>query len=501
MSLEFPAILAIDDQPANLIALEAALKDCGYNLISACSGPEGLVRLHQHEFAAILLDVQMPIMDGFDCARIIRARGVDTPIIFLTAIHANESYAVRGYEAGAVDYLFKPLNADILRAKLAVFVDLFRKKKEIERQTSLLRESADRKYRDLVEGIRNGIVWTWPANNECLEYVSASAAGISGIANEVWLGEKNFILNNSHPDDREMVAQALAKLEETHEDVELEHRLVRPDHTLLWLHTTIRLANGSNGPEFRGLSVDITRLKVTEQSLRDMILIRDDFLSIASHELKTPLTPLQLQIEGFQRLSRRGDFRDVPTETLNRMLEVSAAQVDILARLVDQLLDVSRIKSGRLILQRAPTDLSQLVRKMIDVYHVAMERIPVEIDLPETLIGSWDGVRLEQIVGNLLGNAIKYGRKKPIKVQLKKLETTVELSVSDQGIGIPANAFDRIFHRFERAVSPNHYSGLGLGLFISQQIAQLHGGSIKVKSSVGAGSTFTLTLPLQSAHQ
>jgi PAS domain S-box-containing protein len=495
-----PLVLVIDDQPANLLALEATLKDCDYDVVTASSGKEGIALLCEKDFAAILLDVQMPEMDGYETALWVRARGIRTPIIFLTAIHASETHAMRGYEAGAVDFLFKPINTEILRAKLAVLVDLFRKQREIEIKSALMEEHANRRYRDLVEGIPNGIVWTAVLGSGKFSYVSASAENISGYPREDWMANKHFLMMHSHPDDVETLGSAIGTLSARGGDVELEHRFVRADGSVMWLHTTIRVADMDSYRELRGLSVDITSLKETEQSLRQTISIRDEFLSIASHELKTPLTPLQLQIEGFQRLSKRGELARLPDETLVRMLDVSASQVGTLSRLVDQLLDVSRIKAGRISMERAEMDLAALVRKVVALFHtnLTLGKIETTLDLPERLSGQWDAARLQQVVMNLIDNAIKYGRGRPIRIALKETGGAAELTIEDQGIGISADNQKRIFRRFERAVSTGNYSGMGLGLYITRQIVDLHGGEISVRSSPGKGSTFTLRLPSYS---
>ncbi len=478
--------------------LKAALEDCNFDLITAGSGKEGIEVLCERECAAILLDVHMPDMDGFETALWVRARGIHTPIIFITAIKQGQSYAMRGYEAGAVDFLFKPLNLNILRAKISVLVELFQRKREVEIKAVRNVESAERRYRDLVEGIPNGIVWTSIADNGVFNFVSSSAQKISGYPARDWSARRYFLIMISHPDDVETVGTAIGSLLAGAGHVDFEHRVIRADGTEMWMHTTIRTGEHRGDLEHRGLSFDITSLKKTEQSLRETIVIRDEFISIASHELKTPLTPLQLQIEGFQRLAKRGELHRMPPETVNRMLGVSAAQVDLLNRRVNQLLEISSIKAGKVTIEAREVDLAALVRKAVDLFEAnpTIKREDWKLNLAEEVKGHVDPDRIEQVLVNLIDNAIKYGLGKPIEITLRENAGHAEVTVVDRGIGIPAEDQQRIFKRFERAVSPSNYSGMGLGLFISRQIADLHEGIISVESRPNEGSAFKLSLPL-----
>lgn len=509
-------ILAVDDQPANLIALEAALKGCSYRLMTATSGEEAVAKAFAYEYAAILLDIQMPELDGFETAQLIRSfeRGRHTPIIFLTALSNDDKYIEKGYEVGAVDYIYKPINVSILKAKLEVFAELFRKSKELEfhssqsrrrerdeneKQIAEIKRDTQEQYRDLVEGIRNGIVWTAEAESLRFKFVSPQAEAILGYSISRWLDDSQFIWNRIPAEDRERLIAAIEKAKETNTNVEVEHRKMRADGTTLWFNTNLRCTFRQGATEIRGLCVDVTRLKETEKSLRDMVKMRDEFLSIASHELKTPLTPLQLQMESFIRLFSQGRLDKVPIDILTNMLETSSAQVSILSRLVDQLLDVSRITAGKLQLDRSQTDLVACVREVLSMFHedLATKGIEVVTHLPDHIFGLWDQSRLVQIVMNLVNNAIKYGNGTPIEIEASwPSRDFVSLRVSDSGIGIPQVDQARIFDRYERAVSPSNFSGLGLGLYITKQLVELHGGTIDVESKTDRGTTFTVTLPI-----
>lgn len=232
----------------------------------------------------------------------------------------------------------------------------------------------------------------------------------------------------------------------------------------------------------------------TLRELQTAIQARDDFLSVASHELKTPLTPLQLQIQAIERRPQG----EVPAWLLPK-LRVIRSQIERFARLVDQLLDISRIAEGRVQLELAPVDLGKLIHALVSRAETAGEisrsGSVVMLEGEVGVVGLWDRFRLEQIVGNLLSNAIKYGQSEPIVISWSASEGVATLRIRDHGIGIAAEDQARIFTRFERAVSVRHYGGFGLGLFIVRRLAEAMGGKVSVSSTLGQGSTFTVELP------
>lgn len=367
------------------MALQAAFKESGYELFEAHSGKQALTLATQHDFACVLLDVQMPILNGFETAKALRQipRSEVTPIIFVTAIHRSDEYEESGYVAGAVDYLFKPINTKILRAKVAIFVDMFLQSEEIRRKNQLLEEA-------------------------------------------------------------------------------------------------------------------IARTKENEQ-LRNALRARDEFLMMASHELQTPITPLYLQMQTFIQLFESGSDATVDREVLIRMLKTSQGQLERLSRLIKELVDVSRISAKKLQLSKSKMNLCELVSKVLRDFDIEIKQAGSEVSLecdPE-ISGEWDSFRIEQVIINLLTNALKYGAGKPISLKILKEENYAVVSISDHGIGIAPENHERIFDRFERAVSGDSYSGLGLGLFISQEIVNLHQGRIWVESELKKGSTFFVRLPLK----
>jgi signal transduction histidine kinase len=378
------SILMVDDRTEHLLALEVVLADFGLRLVRATSGAEALRYVLDEEFAVIILDVQMPIMDGFEVARLIktRDRSRHVPIIFVSAVSRDIESAYRGYEVGAVDFILKPLNPHVVRAKVAVFVELHRQREEIRRQ-------AER--------------------------------------------------------DRALEIERAARAE-----------------------------------------------------AEKAVMLRDEFLSIASHELRTPLSALELQVQSLQvQIERTGGAPD----RLPARVEIIARQVDRLSRLITQLLDVSRIRVGRLELDREEIELAEVAREVAARFAGELDRSGSEIvlDLPEGVMGFWDRSRLDQVVTNLLLNAIKYGGGKPITIALWHDGDSARLAIEDRGIGISAEDQRRIFGRFERAVSSRQYGGMGVGLFIVDQIVRAHGGEIAVRSALGEGATFVVRLPINRA--
>ncbi len=242
----------------------------------------------------------------------------------------------------------------------------------------------------------------------------------------------------------------------------------------------------------------VETLTVMKAELETAIRVRDEFLSIASHELKTPLTPMLLQLESLQCIL--GGSCDIDPSLCHR-LGVLKKQAGRLARLVDSLLDVSRISNGQLTLNLEPFDLTEMAWEIVERFAAEAEHAGcrLELEAPRSTEGQWDRLRMEQVLTNLISNALKYGPGRPIRVQVQPMEGTARLVVEDHGIGIAPENLGRIFGRFERAVSLRHYGGIGLGLYIAHQIVRAHGGSILVKSEPGRGSTFTVVLPMQPA--
>jgi PAS domain S-box-containing protein len=282
---------------------------------------------------------------------------------------------------------------------------------------------------------------------------------------------------------------------------------VRKDGTRFWANVIFSAVHDEQGTliGFAKVTRDLTdRMRAEEDRMRlakaeEAVRMRDDFLSIASHELKTPLTSMQLQVSGILRsLAKPGNAR--PDRLVERLTVVDA-QIGRMSTLVNNLLDVSRAASGELQIDPEACDLADVVRdaaaRLRDEATSAGSTLSLSLD--PSIPGQWDRLRIDQIATNLLTNAIKYGAGKPIDVVAKQEATGVTLSVRDRGIGIAADERERIFERFARAVSREHYGGLGLGLWIVRQIVDAMGGTIRVESEPDEGTTFVVHLPRRSS--
>ncbi|HEY4886440.1 MAG TPA: hybrid sensor histidine kinase/response regulator [Myxococcales bacterium] len=359
-----PSVLLVDDRPENLLALEGVLKPLGARLVKARSGEEALMHLLRDTFAVILLDVQMPRLDGLQTAELIKQREQTRhiPIIFITALSRETAYVFKGYEQGAVDYLLKPIDPDILRAKVRVFCDLY----------------------------------------------------------------------------------------------------VRGEH--------------------------ISRRAFESEA-------KDVFLADVIHELKTPLAAAKAQTQ--LALHQLGEHRtDAGT---GRALRLISQQIDRLSRLVGDLLEASRLESGMIELQPTEFDLTALLEEMRNRMQPLGDRHPIRVSAPERLLITADRDRLEQVIANLLSNAIRYSPDGgSIDVSAEIVGNRAHIEVRDQGLGIPKEHQQLVFERFGRAHG-SAFGGLGLGLAISKGIVERHGGRIWLESSgkPGEGSVFHVELPVR----
>jgi signal transduction histidine kinase len=248
------------------------------------------------------------------------------------------------------------------------------------------------------------------------------------------------------------------------------------------------------------VAVDNARLY---QNAKDAIAARDDFLSICSHELRTPLTSLKLQTQLSQRVLEKNKIVDPAMDRFKKFLENANGQIDRLVRLVEDMLDIARIRAGKLSLSPERMDLAIMVQEVLERFgpQITANGVKVSLRLDQGVLGTWDRFRLEQVFVNLLTNALKYGAGSAVEITAVNEGGAARLSVRDHGIGIDKANQQRIFERFERAVSKQNISGLGLGLFIVRQIVEAHGGTISVESEPGTGSCFTVDLPLQHLRE
>lgn len=527
MQLTAPVnILLVDDHPENLLALEAVLGKLGENLVRATSGEEALRCLLHQDFAVILLDVQMPGMDGFETATLIRSRprSRQTPIIFLTAFSTSDQLMSKGYALGAVDYLHKPLDPVILASKVTVFVDLFRKTQAIQRQAAQLEamnlelKQTEERFRSLSACSPVGI-FVLDMDGRCI-YSNPRYQAICGVSVTHSFGTSwiNFV----HPDDRERVFAAWADYVQEGQEYSMELRVLLPDQSERWVHvrSSPMLSDQQQLLGHTGTIEDITDRKQAEAD-RQQILheqtarreaeaanrMKDEFLAVLSHELRTPLNSML----GWSRLLRTRKFDEVTTD---RALETIERNAITQAQLIEDILDVSRIIRGKLRLNFHAVNLTEVVNAAIESVRPQAEAKGIEViaHLKTNQQVSGDAVRLQQVVWNLLSNSIKFtpeGGRVEISL-LDRLDSTpssdsatgsghVYIQVVDTGIGIKSDFLPYVFDRFRQADSTTTrlYNGLGLGLAIVHHLVELHGGRVEADSQgEDQGATFTVSLPL-----
>ena len=495
-------VLVVDDRTADLTAICAVLDLPGYAVMTARSGSDAIRLLFDHDFAVLLLDVNMPGMDGFELAAAIkqRERSRLTPILFLTAEGVDLKRIYRAYSVGAIDYLQKPVDSDVVRAKVAVFADLYRKELQLRRQAITLQEAerreraleraelqlaAERRYRNLAESIPE-IVWTATPDGQ-LDYCNRRFREYTGLDFETTRGLGFF--KAFHDADASEARRRWLDAVQHAAPFTAECRLRRADGVYRY-----HLCRAVPECDAEGRVLAWLGTFNDFHDLKQAIGARDEFMALASHELRTPLTALKLRLQSMQRAAP-------PSEPLATKLDGAMRQTNRLERLIDNLLDVSRITTGFLDIHPEQLDLVTTIREVTERFAVDAERagVAIELELPASLEGRWDRPRLEQVLTNLLSNALRYRERGPVRVRLTATATTVALEV-EGGSHIPEANLPRLFERFGRPQSMRSHGGLGVGLFLTRQIVEAHGGSIAVRSSKEAPPTFTLTLPISAAH-
>ncbi|WP_414753149.1 response regulator [Anabaena sp. CCY 9910] len=515
-------ILLVDDKVENLLALEAILERLGANLVRATSGEEALRCLLHQDFAVILLDVQMPGMDGFETATLIRNRGRSrqTPIIFLTAFSTSDQMLFKGYALGAVDYLLKPIDANILTSKVTVFVELFKKTQAIQRQAAQLaainaelRQSEER-FRSLSTCSPIGIFETDTAG--CCKYTNPRYQAICGLDATESLDKR--WLESVHLEDQERAIASWSTYIDHGGDYSDEFRFQTVDGSLRWVQVRSSPMVSGNGEllGYVGTLEDITARKQSEEIRAQVIReqtarqeaeaanrMKDEFLAVLSHELRTPLTSML----GWSKILRAKKLDEKATA---RALEAIERNANSQVQLIEDILDVSRIIRGQLRLNLSPVNLTTVVEAALEAVRPLADTKSMTINtaLDYTLSPvSGDSARLQQIVWNLLTNAIKFTPKEgKVEIRLEGINgglsddlTHAQIQVIDTGIGIEREFLPKVFERFRQADSTTtrSHNGLGLGLAIVRHLVELHKGTILAESpGVGKGATFTVRFPL-----
>jgi PAS domain S-box-containing protein len=542
-------ILIVDDEARNLDALEVMLESSGCTLVRAQSADEALLAMLRHEFAAMILDIKMPGMSGIELANLVkqRRRTQDVPILFLTAHLMEDEDVLRGYGVGAVDYLSKPIKADILRSKVAVFIELYRKTRALEALNEQLQKEvaerqraqeaiqqinqelelrvaertaalsvAHRGVKENEERLRMAMdvaqiaAWEWDVKSGQMTW-STDPEALFGFPRGSF-GDDLRIFRTVHHDDKVRVESAIEEALRTAGTYECEYRAVRPDAGIVWVTERGRALLSDAGLVDRlvGVSRDVSaqrraeqereRLLVSERLARDEAerqgRIKDEFLATLSHELRTPMNA----ILGWLSMLAKGDV----VRDSGQAIAAIQRNASIQAKLIEDLLEMNKLTSGTVRLEldtldvRTAVDLAlQALRPMADAKGVRLES---RLDGTIPSIHA-DERRLQQILWNLLHNGVKFTPAGGcVEVLLERKGPCVQISVRDTGEGIAADFLPFVFDRFRQADSSTTRGtwGLGLGLSIVRHLVELHGGAIEASSNgLGSGATFVVRLPLR----
>lgn len=538
-------ILLVDDNAAKRLALEAALEPLGQNVVQAESGRDALRLLLQDEYAVILLDVRMPGMDGFETAALIRSRKQteSTPIIFVTAYERAETDMLDGYALGAVDYIFAPVVPEVLRAKVSVFVDLYKKTEAIKqheqrqreyeaqrarktqdklkRENERVRKSAEQEMRKLSSALEQTADPVFICNKDGLiEYVNPAFERLSGYSRAEALGKAPELLrptseSGAHDDSFHDAIRRVLRSGEVYRG-EIVQR--RKDGTLYVEENTITPVKDERGviTHFVSTGRDVTQRKRTEEQVRQLNAALEErvkertaqledlnkeleaFAYSVSHDLRTPLRHMASFAELLEKEFTEGKGEEAPrvSDKSRRYLGIISGSAARMDALIADLLAFSR--TGRQDLRIAPVNLARLATEVWN--DLAAERAgrQVTLSVGELPTVSGDLPTLRQVLVNLLSNALKYTRpREHAFVEVGALYEDGEhvLFVRDNGVGFDATYGAKLFGVFQRLHNNSDFEGTGIGLANVRRIVTKHGGRTWATGRVGEGATFYFSLP------
>ncbi len=496
-------ILIVDDKADKAMALESLLLDLKQDIIKARSGEEALRELLRDDFAVILLDVKMPNMDGFETAQMIRSRksSEHTPIIFITAYNDGETDMARGYALGAVDYIFSPVIPEVLRAKVMVFIDLYRKTRQVRAQGEQLRLAAEQRAVSVqlrLDSLLNRLdvgVFRTDVDGLLIEANPAfyRLLGLSPTVNNVNLHDLYV-----HPAERD---QVIAKVLASEQVQRLPVRMRRGDGQHLWVSMTKTLISGENGGKLlEGMVEDVTARKEAEEVLirKSEELARsnaelEQFAYVASHDLQEPLRMLSAYSS---LLSKR--YASQLDAKAQEFLGYTVEGAVRMQGLINDLLAYSR--AGAREARADSMDFEVALDRCLFNLQTAIQEAGAVVTHDPLPKAAGDELLLTQLLQNLIANGIKFRTEPPrIHVSARHVDGAWEVSVADNGIGIDPEHHERIFGIFQRLHPRDRFGGTGIGLAVCRKVVQRHGGRIWVDSEVGKGSTFRFTVPDQSA--
>jgi len=487
-------ILIVDDREENIIALEALLERDDIRKFSTTSPNEALKIAWENPIAIALVDVQMPEMDGFELVEMLKAnpKTRDILVIFVTAISKEAKYAVKGFGAGAVDYLYKPLDPYITAAKVDAFIQLARSQAEIREKNIELQNFA------VVVKNSADIICAVDAQTLRVSSINPAVEKILGFkANEV-VGRS--IVDLAIEDDRSLLRKKLGEvIKDNLQFSVFEYRFETFDKRIIWAECRVSYKN-------KVIFINISEVS-PQKSFQEQLIktkeaaeygkkVKETFLANMSHELRTPVNG----IIGLTALLRKTKVDDQQ----NGMLDLLETSSQSLLAVINDVLDISKIEAGKFNIVRSVNNLRKVVKSVYDLLKFKADEHDIEFlleiapDVPEYIMV--DTLRMNQILMNLLSNAIKFTDRGFVKLKVTQLQhhgikTKLKFSIEDTGIGIPADRIASIFDSFEQAEddTTTKYGGTGLGLTIVKRLVELKGGELTVSSQVGKGSVFSFT--------
>lgn len=488
-------ILIVDDNQSNLYSLKKLLESKSFQVDTAESGEEALMKALKNDYALIILDVQMPDMDGFEVAETLAgySKTKEVPIIFLSAVNTEKRFITRGYASGGKDYVTKPVDPEILMLKVKTFYNLQEQNIAMKKtQQSLELEVKGRRESQVT---MKSQIDHFHLMLESLPQIAftLNEDGIVDFVNGKWYdyshSEKNF--PETHPDD-ENIQEEFQRCRKKGKSLELEIRIknIESGNFRYHLLRVTPVYEEDTIKNWVGTFTDIDDQKKVEKE-------KDEFLSIASHELKTPLTSIKAYVQLLERKLKL-DKESAEAGFLTKVQD----QIEKLNTLITDLLDVSKIENGKLKITKKPVNLESVISNAIDTIvqtHESRVKIKRDGTKPDILI-PLDAIRIEQVLINFLTNAIKYSPQNNqviVTTFVDEEEQEVRVSVTDFGIGIPDFKQEAVFNKFYRVEESSlQFQGMGIGLFICSEIIKQHHGNIGVSSKIDEGSTFYFTLPL-----
>jgi PAS domain S-box-containing protein len=483
-------ILLVDDRPENLLALEALIRRDDIRIFQTTSPNEALKLAWEKNISIAMVDVQMPGMDGFELVQLLKSnpRTKGILVIFVTAINKENKYAIKGYQGGAVDYLYKPLDPYVTAAKVDAFIRLAKAQKEIEKKNTELEN-----YSLIVKNAADLIV-ELDTDNFKIKTINPAVRRIFGFEPEELIGKGFLSLCAETESESSRHLNSMVKLRDSFRN--FEDRFVNAKREQIWLDCRVALKEDTMFLSMNDISL---RKAYTDELLRSREMaeqarkFKENFLANMSHEIRTPINGIIALIQILKNSELDNDQRHI--------LDLISMSSGSLVGVINDVLDLSKIEAGKFSIIRKEANIRMLMRSIFDLLKYQAEekgillRYSIDPDLPGLLIA--DSLRLNQILMNLASNAIKFTGRGEVSISVRVLEKKADqvclsFSVEDTGIGIPVDKLGSIFDSFSQASesTQHQFGGTGLGLAIVKKLAELKGGELKVYSQPGKGSRF-----------